>query len=138
MTRRVERFDEIDYNGGFRVKAKLSAELVNLRTGATLWTGDAAQTLRVDTRNVGFLRQRNSTSANEVVEAYFMQNVGWNPCRGTLSFFAYLPRAGLKNGSFVTGTKERVLRGRGSDGNWRISGDLTQNQSHAGTLGGQQ
>ena len=52
MTGRLERLEEIDYNGGVQVEAKLSAELVNLRTGATLWTGDAAETLRVDTRNV--------------------------------------------------------------------------------------
>ena len=52
ITGRLERLDEIDYNGGVRVEAKLSAVLVNLRTGTTLWTGDAAETLRVDTRNV--------------------------------------------------------------------------------------
>ena len=38
--------------GGVRVQAKLSAELVNLQTGDTLWTGDAAESLGVDTRNV--------------------------------------------------------------------------------------
>jgi len=52
MVGRLERLEEIDYNGGVRVEAKLSAELVNLRTGATVWTGDAGETLRVDTRNV--------------------------------------------------------------------------------------
>jgi ABC-type uncharacterized transport system auxiliary subunit len=52
MVGRLERLEEIDYNGGVRVEAKLSAELVNLRAGATVWTGDADETLRVDTRSV--------------------------------------------------------------------------------------
>ena len=52
MSGRLERLEEIDYGGGVRVEAELSAELVNLRTGATVWTGDAAETLRVDSRDV--------------------------------------------------------------------------------------
>ena len=51
MAGRLEQLEEIDYGGGVRVTAKLSAELVNLRTGAT-WTDDAAETLKVDQRNV--------------------------------------------------------------------------------------
>jgi uncharacterized lipoprotein YmbA len=52
LTGRLERLDEIDYGGGVRVEAKLSAELMNLRTGATVWTGEAAETSKVGTRNV--------------------------------------------------------------------------------------
>lgn len=52
LSGRLERLEEIDYGGDVRVEAKLSAELVNMQTGATIWTGDAAQTLRVDARNV--------------------------------------------------------------------------------------
>lgn len=52
LSGQLERLEEIDYGGGVRVEAKLSAELVNMRTGVTMWTGDASETLRVDTRNV--------------------------------------------------------------------------------------
>ena len=52
MSGRLERLEEIDSSGGVRVEARLSAELVDLRTGATVWTADAAETLRVDTRDV--------------------------------------------------------------------------------------
>ena len=52
MVGQIERLDEIDYSGGVRVQAKLSAELVNLRTGATVWADNAAETLGVETRNV--------------------------------------------------------------------------------------
>ncbi|MGB7758314.1 MAG: hypothetical protein WBL61_00715 [Bryobacteraceae bacterium] len=52
MGGRLERLEEIDYNGGVLVDAKLSAELIDLRTGATVWTGDADETLGVETRSV--------------------------------------------------------------------------------------
>ena len=52
MSGRLERLEEIDYGGSVRVEAKLSAELVDLRTDATVWTGDADETLEVETRNV--------------------------------------------------------------------------------------
>ena len=52
LTGRLERLDEIDYGGAVRVEAKLSAELVDLRTGATVWTGEAAKTSIVETRNI--------------------------------------------------------------------------------------
>jgi len=50
---RLERLEEIDYGGPVRVEAKMSAELVNVRTGATEWTGDASKMLNVENRNVG-------------------------------------------------------------------------------------
>ena len=52
LTGRLQKLDEIDYGGGVRVEAKLSAELTNLRTGSVVWTGDATGTSRVDKRNV--------------------------------------------------------------------------------------
>ncbi|MGO9259556.1 MAG: ABC-type transport auxiliary lipoprotein family protein [Bryobacteraceae bacterium] len=52
MTGRLERLEEIDSAGSVRVEAKLSAELVDLRAAATVWTGDADETLGVETRDV--------------------------------------------------------------------------------------
>jgi len=52
ITGRLERLDEIDYGGGVRVEAKLSAVLTNLRTGAIIWSGDAAETSNVDSRDL--------------------------------------------------------------------------------------
>jgi uncharacterized lipoprotein YmbA len=52
MGGRLERLEEIDSSGSVRVEAKLSAELVDLRNGATVWTGDADETLGVETHNV--------------------------------------------------------------------------------------
>jgi ABC-type uncharacterized transport system auxiliary subunit len=52
LTGRLEKLDEVDYGGGVRVEAKLSAELTNLRTGAVVWTGGADETSRVESRDV--------------------------------------------------------------------------------------
>jgi len=52
MTGRLERLEEVDYNGPVRVIAEISAELVNLRTGSTEWTGDASATFNVEKSDV--------------------------------------------------------------------------------------
>ena len=48
----LERLDEIDYAGGVRVEVKLSAQLVNLRTSAPVWSGNEAETARVEKSTV--------------------------------------------------------------------------------------
>jgi uncharacterized lipoprotein YmbA len=64
---RLERLEEIDYGGPVRVEAKISAELVNLRTGTTEWTGDASEMLNVENRNVdSVVRAMNRTVQNSI------------------------------------------------------------------------
>jgi uncharacterized lipoprotein YmbA len=52
LSGRLARLDEIDYGGGVRVETRLVAELVNRRTGQTLWTGEASETSNIETRTV--------------------------------------------------------------------------------------
>ena len=52
MSGRLKQLEEIDSAGTVRVAAKLSAELVDLRTGAMVWAGEDSETLGVETRNV--------------------------------------------------------------------------------------
>ena len=49
---RIERLEEIDFDGPVRVKAQITAELVNVQTGSTEWTGDAPTTLNVENRSL--------------------------------------------------------------------------------------
>ena len=64
---RLERIEEIDYGGPVRVEAKISAELVNLGTGTTEWTGDASQMSDVENRNVdSVVRAMNRTVQNSI------------------------------------------------------------------------
>ena len=39
LSGRLARLDEVDYGGAVRVETKLVVQLVNRRTGETLWTG---------------------------------------------------------------------------------------------------
>ncbi len=49
---RLERLDEVDYNGKVAVEVKLSAELSNTRTGASVWAGSVTKTSDVATRDI--------------------------------------------------------------------------------------
>src|SRR5215469_12328924 len=48
----LKRLDEIDYGGAVRVEVQLSAQLINLRTASTVWSGEEAETARVDKATV--------------------------------------------------------------------------------------
>jgi ABC-type uncharacterized transport system auxiliary subunit len=52
LSGRLERLDEMDYKSGVQVEVKLSAQLVNLRTGASLWAGTVTKTSEASTRDV--------------------------------------------------------------------------------------
>src|SRR5271157_3886499 len=52
LSGRLERLDEVDYKSGVQVEVKLSAQLVNVRTGAPVWAGAVTQTSEVSDRNV--------------------------------------------------------------------------------------
>jgi uncharacterized lipoprotein YmbA len=52
LSGRLARLDEVDYGGGVRVETRLVAELVNRRTGETLWTGEASEISNIETRTV--------------------------------------------------------------------------------------
>jgi ABC-type uncharacterized transport system auxiliary subunit len=71
LTGRLERLDELDYGGSVRVEAKLSAELMNLRTVATVWAGEATDTTKVEARNlnsvVAAMSQAVQTNINRLV-----------------------------------------------------------------------
>jgi uncharacterized lipoprotein YmbA len=68
MSGRLERLEEIDYGGSVRVEAKLSAELVDLRTGATVWTGDADETLAVEPHTVNAVAVKMSQAVQKSVD----------------------------------------------------------------------
>jgi ABC-type uncharacterized transport system auxiliary subunit len=65
MTGRLEKLEEIDYGGEVRVEAKMSAELTNLHTGSIVWSGDAAQTVSVERRDVNSVVAKMSHALQE-------------------------------------------------------------------------
>ena len=52
LSGRLERLDETDYNKAVQVEVRLSAQLVNRKTGAPVWTGDMTTTANVSDRQV--------------------------------------------------------------------------------------
>jgi ABC-type uncharacterized transport system auxiliary subunit len=52
LSGRLERLEELDYGSEVTVEAKVSAELVNSRTGAVVWAGDASKTAKVERKDV--------------------------------------------------------------------------------------
>ena len=52
LSGRLERLDEVDYSNNVQAEVKLSAELVNVRTGVSVWAGAVTKTSNVSTRDV--------------------------------------------------------------------------------------
>ncbi len=52
LSGRLEQLDEVDYASGIQVEVKLSAQLINLRTGAAVWAGTVTKASGVSTRDV--------------------------------------------------------------------------------------
>jgi len=49
---RLEKLDEVDYRNGVQVEVRLSAQLLNTKTGTAVWAGDTTKTANVDQRQV--------------------------------------------------------------------------------------
>jgi ABC-type uncharacterized transport system auxiliary subunit len=49
---RLERLDELDYKSGVQVEVRLSAQLLNTKTGTAVWAGATTKTAQVDERQM--------------------------------------------------------------------------------------
>jgi ABC-type uncharacterized transport system auxiliary subunit len=52
LSGRLEKLEEIDYDGGVKVEVEVSAQMVQLSTGATVWTNSVDEVGKVDKRDV--------------------------------------------------------------------------------------
>jgi ABC-type uncharacterized transport system auxiliary subunit len=68
LSGRVERLDEVDYKNGVQVEAKLSAQLVNTKTGAAVWAGDTTTTSNVSQREVSSVVRAMDQATQHAVE----------------------------------------------------------------------
>ena len=48
----LEKLEEADYDGGVKVEVAISAQMVRLSTGATVWSNSVSEVGQVDKRNV--------------------------------------------------------------------------------------
>ena len=52
LSGRLERLDELDYEGGVKVEIALSAQMTNIATGRTVWTNAVSEVGDVNKRDV--------------------------------------------------------------------------------------
>src|SRR5262249_1248975 len=52
LSGRLEKLEEIDYEGGVKVEVAISAQMMSLSTGETVWTNAVSERGTVDQRNV--------------------------------------------------------------------------------------
>ena len=52
LSGRLEKLEEIDYEGGVKVEVAISAQMTRLSTGETVWSNDASEVGTVAQRNV--------------------------------------------------------------------------------------
>ena len=59
---RLEKLEELDYQAGVKVEVAISAQIVSVKTGATVWSNDVSEVGTVSQRNVaGVVSQMNQT-----------------------------------------------------------------------------
>ena len=52
LSGRIEELEEIDYEGGIKVQVAVSAQMVSVATGATVWTKSVSEVGTVSQRDV--------------------------------------------------------------------------------------
>jgi ABC-type uncharacterized transport system auxiliary subunit len=68
LSGRLERLDEVDYKNGVQVEVKLSAQLLNRKTGVAVWAGDTRTTATVSQREVSSVVRAMDQATEEGVE----------------------------------------------------------------------
>lgn len=67
LTGRLEELDEIDYEGGVKVQVAISAQMVSLATGATVWTNSVSEVGTVSQHDVpAVVSAMNSTMGRAI------------------------------------------------------------------------
>lgn len=68
LTGRLDRLDELDYEGGVRVEVALSAQVTDLHNGKTVWSNSASNMAKVGERKVSGVVTQMSSTADRTIE----------------------------------------------------------------------
>jgi len=68
LSGRLEKLQEIDYEGGVKVEVAISARMVQLSTGATVWTNSVTEVGQVDKRNVLAVVSRMNRTMEQAID----------------------------------------------------------------------
>jgi ABC-type uncharacterized transport system auxiliary subunit len=68
LSGRLEKLEEIDYESGVKVKVAISAQMVQLSTGATVWTNSSVEVGQVDKRDVPAVVSAMNRALDQAIE----------------------------------------------------------------------
>jgi ABC-type uncharacterized transport system auxiliary subunit len=68
LSGRLEKLEEIDYDGGVKVEVAISAQMTSLATGATVWTNDVSEVGTVGQRDVPAVVSEMSRTMGQAIE----------------------------------------------------------------------
>jgi len=68
LSGRLEKLEEIDYDGGVKVEVAVSAQMVRLSTGATVWTNSVSEVGQVDKRDLPTVVSAMSRTTDRAIE----------------------------------------------------------------------
>ena len=68
LSGRLEKLEEVDYEGGVRVEVALSAEITDPRAGKTVWANAASESARVEKRNVPAVVAEMSQATDRAIQ----------------------------------------------------------------------
>jgi ABC-type uncharacterized transport system auxiliary subunit len=68
LSGRLEKLEEVDYEGGVKVEVALSAQMTDIRTGAMVWANSASDVENVPQRNMPAVVGEMSHSMDRAIE----------------------------------------------------------------------
>jgi len=68
LSGRLEKLEEVDYDGGIKVEVALSAQMIEVRTGAQVWAHSANEIVKVDQRNVAAVVSEMSNAMGRAID----------------------------------------------------------------------
>jgi ABC-type uncharacterized transport system auxiliary subunit len=71
LSGRLEKLEEVDYEGGVKVEVALSAQMTELDSGKTIWASTASDSAKVDHRNVAAVVAEMSEAMDHTIQKLF-------------------------------------------------------------------
>jgi ABC-type uncharacterized transport system auxiliary subunit len=68
LSGRLEKLEEVDYQGGVKVEVAISAQMTNLSSGATVWTKDVSEVGTVEHRDVPAVVAEMNATMGRVID----------------------------------------------------------------------
>jgi ABC-type uncharacterized transport system auxiliary subunit len=83
LSGRLEKLEEIDYEGGVKVEVAISAQMTSLATGATVWTNSVSEVGTVGGRNVPSVVSEMNRTMERAIEKLLTPAPAPAPVKGS-------------------------------------------------------